>query len=195
MNYRSLLLLSLLSCKFFQAAEVFDAVASKNIRNVQKVLQKSFDIEVRNSLGQTALIFAAEKGSKAAVKALLKKGVEVNAVDIKGKTALDYAVEFGHKASVLCLVKHGAKVSTEDNLKSVQKVLRRRARIFMAVSCPLLGITTLTLISFLIPPSQPVCWCCALPLISLDAIIAGTGIGTFIPGVYWYRQAHKVQML
>lgn len=192
-----ILSLLVLSAGFIQSIDIFKAIESKNIKNVQKILKKVSSVDVYNQHGQTPLIVAVRVGSKSCMQLLLQYGVDINAVDAYGKTALDYAVELKMHHKVRYLAKNGAKVTSEQNLQAVKKVLKRRARMFMGISLGLLGLVALTTLPSLlmITPVHPVCWGCAYPVIILEGVVAGAGIGTLIPGAYWYRQVNKVQIL
>lgn len=190
-----IILLSTFSGGVSQASDIFKAIETKNLSVVQKALKSNVNLNVRNKDGQTPLIFAVTHGSKNSMDLLLKRGVDVNDVGALGKTALDYAIELKFNHKVRCLVKHGAKVSSEKNLRLVQKVLKHRARCFMGIGLGLLGFVAFGTFHSLFVSTLPCCPSCMMFAIGLETLIAGAGVGTLIPGAYWYRMANNVQVL
>ena len=49
------------------------------------------DLEIRNMLGQTALIIACGSGNLESIKTLVEGGADLNAKDTRGWTVLDHA--------------------------------------------------------------------------------------------------------
>gem|GEM_PF-906194 len=107
--------ISLFSMSLLQATDLFQAVESKNHKQINKLLKSNPDLDCLNIQGQTVLIKAVQTGNVTLVQRLLKKKAAVNIVDIYGKTALDYAVELNKKTIVKMLLKAEAMVTTESN--------------------------------------------------------------------------------
>ena len=75
------------------------------------------DLEVdgKDSLGRTALHWAAMNGHEAAVKLLLEKGVDLESKDTgSGRTPLSWAAENGHEAVVKLLLEKGVDLESKD---------------------------------------------------------------------------------
>ena len=62
------------------------------------LLEQDVELEAKDKLSWTPLIWAAVNGHEAAVKLLLKQGAKLNARDNYGQTPLSRAVEKGYKA-------------------------------------------------------------------------------------------------
>ncbi len=77
--------------------------------------------EQEDSLGWTALIWAAKEGHYENVSALLDAGADINLKDSTGKTAYDWSIENGHNAiaeklkSQLDLIKSTQPKKIQDN--------------------------------------------------------------------------------
>jgi ankyrin repeat protein len=61
------------------------------------LIEKGANVNARNSLGVTALMFAAMAGHKETVSMLIQHGADVNAIDQRGFTALALALHKGAK--------------------------------------------------------------------------------------------------
>jgi len=77
-------------------------------------IQKSY-IDMADSYGRTALIYAAENGQITLVRYLLKKGADPNIKDSYGETALMDAAYNGNKEVCKLLIKNGADVKATDS--------------------------------------------------------------------------------
>lgn len=75
----------------------------------------AFDLNLRDSSGQTPLLWAVKGDHEAAVKLLVEKGADVNLADSSGRTPLFWAAEKGHEAVVKLLVEKGAKLNSADS--------------------------------------------------------------------------------
>jgi hypothetical protein len=84
-------------------------VAYFGVKEVTRnLLEKTVDIDVRDTNSRTPLSWAAERGHDAIVQFLLATGkVDVDSMDSDGRTALSYAAEQGHEAIVQFLLATG----------------------------------------------------------------------------------------
>lgn len=150
MKSKLIILLSVLSCSLFQPADIFKAIEANNKKEIKSWLKNNPDVDLVNDQGQTVLMKAVREGNKTLVALLLNLKAPVNVIDVFGKTALDYAVELQYNKIILKLVKHGAKVTTREHLVNVEKVVKRRARICLALSCGLVLIAGLVITTAII---------------------------------------------
>ena len=132
------ILLSMFSCGLFQASDVFKAIEQNNKKEIKAWLKNNPDVDLVNNQGQRVLAAAVQVGNNRLFKQLLKHDVAVNALDQANKAALDYAVELQQDKLALKLVKAGAQVTTQKSVAAVEKVLKRRARICLALSIGLI---------------------------------------------------------
>lgn len=90
----------------------------KSIRSLHALGLADSDADVNASQrgGETALVWAADYGTSAVVKALLARGAKVNARDKLGRTALHYAAWNGPvtSAHVRLLIAAGADINAKD---------------------------------------------------------------------------------
>ncbi|RJE26222.1 Ankyrin repeat protein [Aspergillus sclerotialis] len=82
---------------------------------VELFLTAGVDVDIRDSLGSTPLLLAAQSGYEDVVHRLLDAGSDINAADISDRTALHLSAEYGHDNVVKALVERGAKVDATDN--------------------------------------------------------------------------------
>lgn len=76
---------------------IHSAVSDYNFELIKLIIKKGGDVNVRsNSIGETALMMAAQKGNFKIVKLLLDSGADITIKDDTGHTALDYAQENGN---------------------------------------------------------------------------------------------------
>lgn len=84
-----------------------------NTETLKLLLAKSTHIDARDSIGRTALLWAATNGNLLLTEALLAgelgKTADISAYNNRGKTALHLASEGNHINVVQILLKHGAK--------------------------------------------------------------------------------------
>ncbi len=79
------------------------------------LLHYGADLESRDILGYTPVIWAAKEGHPLEVSLLLSKGAELESKDVQGYTSLSWAAENGHEAVVRLLLERGADASTTTN--------------------------------------------------------------------------------
>ena len=63
----------------------------------REIIESGVDINLRNNLGATALIYAAKNGDREIVALLLKSGADKTITDQNGYTAADHARKNGFK--------------------------------------------------------------------------------------------------
>ncbi len=98
------------------STSLVDAARAGEFDTVSKLLQKGYNVDVRDEFGSTALIYAVAAHKEEVVKVLLDFGADVNLVDDDGRTALFYSVFWGCPVStVKLLIERGANVDIEDH--------------------------------------------------------------------------------
>ncbi len=70
--------------------------------------EKGSDVDVRSTLGDTALHWAARSNHVSTIEALASRGASLDATNNQGDTALHLAAFKGHLEACKCLVKLGA---------------------------------------------------------------------------------------
>ena len=86
-----------------------DAVARRALRTHE------VDVDKVDTLGKTALMYAAKRNSSVCVQLLLHGGATVDMTDAWGRTALHFAVRRADLKIVELLLSSGADIETEDN--------------------------------------------------------------------------------
>ncbi len=90
--------------------ELFKAAETGNTAEIEQLLRKGADVNVKANDGHTALMVAAFLGYTEIVKALIDAGVDVNAKNKdEGLTALKIAAISGHTDIVDILKRAGAR--------------------------------------------------------------------------------------
>jgi len=82
----------------------------EHLAMVKYLLDQGADVKVRNSAGQTPLMFSTDRGRMDAARALIEKGADVNAVDNKGGFPLLLAACKGNSQLVALLAQRGANM-------------------------------------------------------------------------------------
>jgi uncharacterized protein YgiM (DUF1202 family) len=93
---------------------LLDAAAAGQTDLVRSFLDHGANIEVKNKLGATPLIFASVKGHPQVVKLLLERGADVNVKTTTGITPLMAATTAGNAEAVKLLLEKGADASAKD---------------------------------------------------------------------------------
>jgi len=93
---------------------LLNAAASGQADVVEALLERGANIEAKNNLGATPLIFAAVQGHSRVVKLLLGRGADVNAKTATGITPLIGAASAADADVVQLLLEDGADVSVKD---------------------------------------------------------------------------------
>ncbi|XP_072421006.1 ankyrin repeat and death domain-containing protein 1A [Chiloscyllium punctatum] len=91
-----------------------DAAKGNDVIRMELLLKKGVNINAKNSIGRTALHWAAGAGHEQAVKFLLDHNASVDDQDSFGMNALLLAAWFGHLRILRTLVNVGAKLSCEN---------------------------------------------------------------------------------
>ena len=90
--------------------------ASMNVRTCKIALESGlFDVNMKDNVGNTALMYAVGREDYNTVKLLLDNGADVNMQNKYGRTALMYAVDRGDYNTVNLLLDNGADVNMKDN--------------------------------------------------------------------------------
>ncbi|REJ78057.1 MAG: DUF3421 domain-containing protein [Acidobacteria bacterium] len=90
------------------SADVIRASENGDLNALRAAIRAGQLIDKRNSVGRTALMIAAEKGSDAIVEELIANRAAVNAVDDEGNSALILASREGKESTVGKLLGEGA---------------------------------------------------------------------------------------
>lgn len=89
------------------------------IEAIKMLMAKGVDVNAANDLGQTAMHFAAQKGSEKVIEFLAENGANIDAKDKRGKTPLDIASGIG-------LGGNSEGVPEEEALAVLKKLQARR---------------------------------------------------------------------
>lgn len=90
------------------------AAGNGDLEQVKELLSKGIDVNSRDPLGTTALMYAALGGNLEICKFLVEKKADVNAKNEDGVTALMYASGQGYLPIVEFLIEKGADVNAAD---------------------------------------------------------------------------------
>ena len=85
-----------------------------NTEAVKQQLEAGADVNAKNNLGDTPLMWAVRYGHTETVTFLLEKGADVNANNNYGWTALMWAARYGHIETIKILLEKGADVNKEN---------------------------------------------------------------------------------
>ena len=92
-----------------------EAVKSKN-RNDTRKYSNLVDVNIKDSDGWTALMYATDNDDKKMINLLIELGADVNIQDDDGQTALMNAIFVNATNSAKYLIKHGANINIKDNI-------------------------------------------------------------------------------
>jgi len=95
-------------------ALLVQAAQAGDTAKVKQLIKQGADVNAKNSIGKTILMFAALSGHAKAVKALIDAGADVNAKKEYDDTALMDAASYGHTDTVKALIDAGADVNAKD---------------------------------------------------------------------------------
>ncbi len=113
--------------------DLINAARRGQAARVQVLLDAGADVNARDSVSFTALIFAAEKGHTNIVHILLDAGADVNAQADFGETALMGAAGSDHTKTVQILLDSGADVNVQDVLGQTAFIIASKNSGFEAV--------------------------------------------------------------
>ena len=118
---------------------IFSAIRNGRVSEVQDILVRDidrFDVETRDSFGNTVLIVAAQNNRKRVTKMCVKAGVQLDARNKQGNTALHYCYGYGYFELGEYLINKGADANATnaagetafDGLSPEQKRSLRQTR-------------------------------------------------------------------
>jgi len=90
---------------------LLDAIRNDDTAAIKRLIHSSANLNSRNEVGATPLMYAAGFASADCMRLLLDAGAEVNATSNAGATALMWAT--GDTAKVRLLVEHGAQINAK----------------------------------------------------------------------------------
>ena len=113
-------LLSICYCLFLgtvllHSQQIIKAVEDNNATEVTRLIQAGANVNARDSIGYTALMWAAHYDAVDAAKALIEAGADMNAKDNNGYTALMVTVGKGSFDVAKVLIEAGADLEARDN--------------------------------------------------------------------------------
>lgn len=91
---------------------------SENLRNeILRIVRTKGEVEAnfQDQTGNTALIWAAERGRKDLCAVLIGLGADVNLKDKNGRSPLSYSSQKGHYDTTGFLIQNGARPNLADN--------------------------------------------------------------------------------
>ena len=92
------------------------AVRNGQIDSLRTLLAAGGEVEERDGLGHTPLMWAAREGNKAEIlKLLIGSGADLEATDLEGRTALIRAAQTGRDKTLLLLLAAGASLEARDD--------------------------------------------------------------------------------
>lgn len=100
--------------KDVDATALAEAVAHGNLEMVTTLIDAGADVNRRNNLGQTALMFLTDDSNVAVVRALIAAGAEVNLRDESDQTALMSAANLEDGAILQALLEEKAEVNVSS---------------------------------------------------------------------------------
>jgi uncharacterized protein len=92
------------------------ATAEDKIEVVKYLLDKGANVNIPNGNGDTALIFAAQRGNLPLAGLLINAGAEINVEERHGITPLMWAALGGHLEVMRKLFENGANINARDGL-------------------------------------------------------------------------------
>lgn len=105
---------------YFKAGEdnlnMLNSVIFNDDINVNMLLERGADPNTVSSVGNSALIYAAEKGNMEIMKLLIEKGADVNASGFRQETSLFMSIFNNDFQSTKYLLENGADPNVKDDL-------------------------------------------------------------------------------
>jgi len=90
------------------------AAADGNIKQLELLISRGVDINVKDETGMAPLDYAAETGKKEVVQFLIQAGADVNAKDDSGVASLYLAASANRREMVELLIAEGADIDVKD---------------------------------------------------------------------------------
>jgi ankyrin repeat protein len=90
---------------------LFRAVMNDDVDEVKMLINKGADVNKRDSLGRTSLIFASKMGYTEIAQLLINRGSYINVLDNVGYTALMWASKMGYMDITELLINAGADIN------------------------------------------------------------------------------------
>ncbi len=101
--------------KKYEQHELHQAVLSRNLAELKKILENTSEVNLADKLGRTPLHYAAFNGDLESAKLLLSNGADINAIDTsKQWTPLFFAIFMKHKEMEVLLIEKGADQTLKD---------------------------------------------------------------------------------
>lgn len=94
-----------------------------NLEEVEVLVAKGADVNVRDQKKRTPLIFAASNGHTSIVEFLFSKGADINARDSGGQTALLYASKRSFNETAAFLLENGAEVNVQSKKRGITPLM------------------------------------------------------------------------
>lgn len=101
--------------EIYHASALAMAVDSDNLEMVQSLLWAGADVNARNSLGQTALMYLNERSTSEVAEALVAAGAKLDLQDEDGDTALITVAAYNNGEILQVLLDAGAAVNMKNN--------------------------------------------------------------------------------
>jgi ankyrin repeat protein len=101
------------SAELDPVAAIHKAVELGSLEDVKQLLADGVDVDAKNKLGWTPLLWAVGDGHKEIVELLIANGADVNAKRSDGGTSLGWAIGRGYTEIADLLRKHGGKTGAE----------------------------------------------------------------------------------
>lgn len=99
------------------------AARNNNIDLINRLIDAGINVNIIDSLGNTALIYCCKQGYKLSIfNRLLDAGADVNIKNLQGESALDYAYQTGNKEFINLLLSKGAVKSTDSFNALIQAI-------------------------------------------------------------------------
>jgi uncharacterized protein len=109
---------------FSQAEKAFlQSAYAGNLEEVQVLVGKGVDVNLRDQKKRTPLILAAYNGHTPVVEFLVSNGADINAGDSDKQTALMYASKRAFNETAALLLAKGAEVDTQSKKKGINALM------------------------------------------------------------------------
>ena len=113
-----------------QEGALSEAAWKGDLKQVQELLDRGANVNVKNAHGETALMRSAGMGHWAVVKLLLDRGADVNVKDRRGDTALLLASSGRRPEIVKLLLDKGAQANVKDKFGSTPLMMAQDLETF-----------------------------------------------------------------